>query len=108
RRGLTSRGEGRSGRAEWPSRTVIASLLTTFHGPSSRRVSPAMSDPQAAPFPPIPYESWRRRVETELGEESSRRLARQTLEGLTVEALYAADHLPGGVPLPRLASTAGG
>jgi len=71
---------------------------------------PCPDDPRMSPaepaFPPVPYATWRARVEAELGEEAERRLRRETLDELVVEPLYAPDHLPASVPLPRVAAGA--
>ena len=67
-----------------------------------------MSDsPAASAFPPVSYETWRLRVATELASEAEVRLRRETLEGLLMEPLHAADHVGGGIPLPRLAPPSG-
>jgi hypothetical protein len=47
---------------------------------------------KAADFQPVPYEAWRHRVKPELTADRGRRLAREALEGLVVEPLYAPHH----------------
>jgi methylmalonyl-CoA mutase len=56
------------------------------------------SDPLPSSFPSVSYETWRSRVEAELGADSGPRLRRETLEGIEVEALYSADHLAEALP----------
>lgn len=62
----------------------------------------ATDPPGSVSFEPVSYEAWRARVVGELGDDAEALLHRQTQEGLIVEPLYAADHLPEDAPLPRL------